>query len=279
MNNVKKIISYIFLILLAFIFIFPLIWMVVSSMKTEESIYLDLTSIKSLLPSFNISDWFTSYANLFSRFNVFGYLSNSMIYAVIVTAGSIIVNAMAGFAFAKFKFPGKKIIFLLLLALLIVPTEALIINQFTVIHKLGLVNTRIAVVLPLMANAFFIYLFRNFFYAVSDSIIESAQIEGASNWKIFWRVMMPMSKPAIATVGTLSFIASWNDYIWPLMILTDTDKYPLQVAITNINSTNPVFTNQVMAILTVSTIPLIIVYMFAQKYLVQGLGNSGTGEK
>src|SRR5690625_4312432 len=100
MNNVKKIIGYIFLILLAFIFIFPLIWMVVSSMKTEESIYLDLTSIKSLLPSFNMSDWFTSYAKIFSRFNVFGYLSNSMIYAVIVTAGSIIVNAMAGFAFA-----------------------------------------------------------------------------------------------------------------------------------------------------------------------------------
>jgi fructooligosaccharide transport system permease protein len=122
-------------------------------------------------------------------------------------------------------------------------------------------------------------LFRNFFMAVPDSIIESARLEGASSWKIFWSIMMPMSKPAIATVGTLAFIGSWNDYIWPLMILTDSDKYPLQVAITNINSTNPVYTNEVMAILTVSTIPLIIVYIFAQKFLMQGLGNSGTGDK
>lgn len=91
--------------------------------------------------------------------------------------------------------------------------------------------------------------------------------------------MLPMSKPAIATVGTLSFIASWNDYLWPLMVLTDTKKFPLQVAITNINTTEPVFTNQVMAILTLSTIPLIIVYVLAQKYLLQGLGGSGTGIK
>lgn len=278
-KTLKVVIGYILLIALAFLFIFPLIWMISSSMKPEGDVYRQLDSIKSLLPSFNVSEWFTAYTELFSRFNVFGYLSNSIFYAVIVTAGSVIVNGMAGYAFAKFKFPGKKIIFALLLALLIVPTEALIINQFTIIHKLGLVDTRIAVVLPLIANAFFIYLFRNFFMAVSDSIIESAKMEGAGNWTVFWKIMMPMSKPAIATVGTLAFIASWNDYIWPLMILTDSDKYPIQVAITNINATDPVFTNQVMAILTISTIPLIIVYIFAQKYLLQGLGNSGTGEK
>lgn len=278
-RKVKTIIAYILLGILAFLFIFPLLWMISSSMKPEANIYTEMGSIKALLPSFTLSDWFAAYKSLFARFNIAGYVGNSLIYATIVAIGAILVNALAGYAFAKFEFKGKKFIFLMLLALLIIPTEALIINQFTVVHKLGLVNTRLAVMLPLFANVFFIYLFRNFFMAVPDAIIESAKIEGATNWMIFWRIMMPMSKPAIATVGTLAFIASWNDYIWPLMILTDSEKYPLQVAITNINSTNPVYTNEVMAILTVSTIPLVIVYIFAQKYLMQGLGNSGTGEK
>jgi fructooligosaccharide transport system permease protein len=278
-KKLSMLVGYILLAILAFLFIFPLLWMISSSMKPEANIYTEMGSIKALLPSFTVSDWFAAYKSLFARFNIFGYVSNSLFYAAVVALGAIFVNALAGYAFAKYEFKGKKLIFLMLLALLIIPTEALIINQFTVIHKIGLVNTRIAVMLPLFANVFFIYLFRNFFMAVPDSIIESARLEGASSWKIFWSIMMPMSKPAIATVGTLAFIASWNDYIWPLMILTDSDKYPLQVAITNINSTNPVYTNEVMAILTVSTIPLIIVYIFAQKFLMQGLGNSGTGDK
>ncbi|WP_371018094.1 carbohydrate ABC transporter permease [Pseudalkalibacillus sp. JSM 102089] len=275
----KKIIEYSLLILLASIFIFPMIWMIASSMKPEGDIYVDMGSIKSFFPSVNPSDWFKTYEELFARFDVLKYVFNSVIYAVIVTAGSIVVNAMAGYAFAKFNFTGKKFLFGLLLALLIVPMETLIITQFTVAHELGILNTRLAVVLPMLANMLFIYLFRNFFKAVPDEIIESVQLDGANYWTIFWKIILPMSKPAIATVGTLSFIASWNDYLWPLMVLTDTEKFPLQVAITNINSTPPVYTNQVMAILTLSTIPLIIVYIVAQKYLLQGLGGSGTGIK
>lgn len=278
-KDIKKILEYFFLIVLACIFIFPMIWMIVSSMKPEASIYTDMTSIKALLPSMDISQWLLSYKELFSRFNVVQYVFNSVTYAAVVTIGSIIVNAMAGYAFAKMNFTGKRVLFALLIALLIIPVETLIITQFTVAHVLGILNTRLAVVLPMIANMFFIYLFRNFFIAVPDEIIESCKIDGANKWTIFWRIVLPMSKPAVATVGTLSFIASWNDYLWPLMVLTDTEKFPLQVAITNINTTQPVFTNQVMAILTVSTIPLIIVYILAQKYILQGLGGSGTGIK
>lgn len=278
-KRTKKIIEYILLTLLGFGFIFPLLWMISSSLKLENAIYTDMDSIKAILPSLNPSEWFTAYSELFSRFDVFGYMSNSLFYAAVVTIGSIVVNAMAGYAFAKFDFFGKRFLFGLLIILLIVPVETLIISQFTIAHGLDILNTRLAVVLPMIANIFYIYLFRIFFMAIPDEIIESARMEGAGNWYIFWKIMLPMSKPAIATVGTLSFIASWNDYLWPLMVLTDTKKFPLQVAITNINTTEPVFTNQVMAILTLSTIPLIIVYVLAQKYLLQGLGGSGTGIK
>lgn len=279
MRHTKKAVEYVLLTLLAFFFIFPLLWMVSSSLKSEESIYQDLNSVQALLPSFQITEWLSAYTELFSRFDIGTYLFNSVFYALIVTAGAIVVNAMAGYAFAKFRFRGKNIMFSLLLAMLIIPVETIIITQFTIIHNLGLVDNRLAVIIPLIANAFFIYLFRNFFIAVPDSVIESAKMEGAGHWTIFWRIMLPMSKPAVATVGTLAFIGSWNDYIWPLMILTDSDKYPLQVAITSINATEPVFINQVMAILTISTIPLIIVYIVAQKYLLQGLSSSGSGQK
>lgn len=274
-----KIVEYVLLFLLAALFIFPMLWMVVSSMKPEADVFNNLTSFKAFLPSLNPANWFITYSEVISRFSVGTYLFNSIFYGITFAAGSIFVNSLAGFAFAKLNFTGKKFIFGLLLALLIIPMETILISQFTVVNALGLVNTRLAVILPAMASAFNIYLFRNFFIAIPDEIIESAQIDGASIFTIFFKIMLPMSKPAIATVGVLSFIGSWNDYIWPLMVLTDKSKFSMQVAITTINTTQPVYINQVMAVLTISTIPLIVIYVIAQKYILQGLGGSGTGIK
>lgn len=273
------IVEYCLLFLLAALFIFPMLWMVVSSMKPEADVYQNLASFKAFLPSLNPANWFKTYQEVISRFSVGTYLLNSIFYGLTFACGSIIVNSLAGFAFAKVNFSGKKIIFGALLALLIVPMETILIPQFTIVNSLGLVNTRLAVILPAMASAFNIYLFRNFFIAIPEEIIESAKLDGASIVKIFFHIMLPMSKPAIATVGVLSFISSWNDYIWPLMVLTDSSKFSMQVAITTINTTQPVYINQVMAVLTISTIPLIIVYIVAQKYILQGLGGSGTGIK
>ncbi|MGX7329365.1 carbohydrate ABC transporter permease [Enterococcus bulliens] len=278
-SNILMFIEYILLFLLAALFIFPMLWMVVSSMKPEADVYNNLTSFKAFLPSFNPVNWFKTYQEVVERFSVATYMLNSIFYGLTFATGSIIVNSLAGFAFAKVNFKGKKIIFGFLLALLIIPMETVLIPQFTIINNLGLVNHRIAVILPAMASVFNIYLFRNFFIAIPDEIIESAKLDGANILTIFFKIMLPMSKPAIATVGVLSFIGSWNDYIWPLMVLTDRSKFSIQVAITTINTTQPVLINQVMAVLTLSTIPLIIVYIVAQKYILQGLGGSGTGIK
>ena len=271
--------EYLVLSLLAAIFSFPMIWMLVSSMKPEADVYTNLTSFKAFLPSLNPVNWFKTYEEVLARFSITTYLFNSLFYGLTFAFGSILVNSLAGFAFAKINFSGKKIIFGLLLALLIIPMETILIPQFTIVNTLGLVNTRMAVILPAMASVFNIYLFRNFFIAVPEEIIESAYLDGASIIRVFFSIMLPMSKPAIATVGVLSFINSWNDYIWPLMVLTDRNKFSMQVAITTINTTQPVYINQEMAVLTISTIPLIVVYIVAQKYILQGLGGSGTGIK
>lgn len=272
-------IQYILLIILAFMFLFPMVWMVVSAMKPEADIFNNLSSIKAFLPSLNPANWFKTFQEVSERFSIATYLLNSIFYGLTFALGSIIINSMAGFAFAKINFSGKKILFGFLLALLIIPVETILIPQFTIVNSLGLINSRLAVVLPAMASVFNIYLFRNYFIAIPEEIIESAKLDGASIMRIFFSIMLPMSKPALATVGVLSFISSWNDYIWPLMVLTDKSKFSIQVAITTINTTQPVYINQVMAVLTISTIPLVIVYIVAQKYIVQGLGGSGTGIK
>lgn len=281
MNKIKpvKFLEYFLLTLLAFLFLFPMVWMVVSAMKPEADVYGNLTSWKAFLPSLNPANWFKPYQEILERFSIFTYLGNSIFYSTTFALGSILINAFAGYAFARIDFSGKKILFGFLLALLIIPAETVLIPQFTIVNALGLVNNRLAVIIPGLASIFNIYLFRNFFIAIPEEIVESARMDGANIIQTFFRIMLPMSKPAVATVGVLSFISSWNDYIWPLMVLTDTNKFSMQVAITTINTTQPVYINQVMAVLTISTIPLIIVYIVAQKYIVQGLGGSGTGIK
>lgn len=274
-----KFLEYILLTLLAFLFLFPMVWMVVSAMKPEADVYGNLTSWKAFLPSLNPANWFKPYQEILERFSIFTYLGNSIFYSTTFALGFILINAFAGYAFARIDFSGKKILFGFLLALLIIPAETVLIPQFTIVNALGLVNNRLAVIIPGLASIFNIYLFRNFFIAIPEEIVESARMDGANIIQTFFRIMLPMSKPAVATVGVLSFISSWNDYIWPLMVLTDTNKFSMQVAITTINTTQPVYINQVMAVLTISTIPLIIVYIVAQKYIVQGLGGSGTGIK
>ena len=264
---------------LALLFIFPLVWMVASSMKPESAVFEQLGKWQSFLPSSNIGEWLKPYAEISSRFNLWRYIGNSIFYASCVTAGSILINSLAGYAFAKFEFRGKKGLFALMLALLVIPGETIMITKFSIMQQLGLLNTRLAVILPAISAPLFIYMFTQFFKQVPEEILEAAKLEGAGHVRIFWNIMLPLSKPAIATVGTLSFIGSWNDYIWPLMVLTNTEDFPLQVAITNINNTQPTYTNQIMAMLTISTIPLILIYVFFQKYLVQGLGQTGNGVK
>lgn len=265
--------------ILALFFLFPLIWMIVSSMKPESQIYSNISNFKAFLPSKNISDWGKAYAGIFQRFPIMRYILNSVFYATSVTVGSIVINALAGYGFAKFNFTGRKLLFGLLIALLVIPGTTLLIQQFQIAKTIGILNTPLAVILPGMSSPFYIYMFRNAFAAIPDSITEAAELDGASNLRIFWNILLPMTLPTVATVGTLSFIGSWNDYVWPLMVLTNSDQFPLQVAITNINSTNPVYMNQVMAILTISTVPLVLVYIFFQKYLTQGMGSAGNGDK
>lgn len=268
------------LLLIAFtiLFLFPTVWMFVSSTKSVAEISREIGTINSFIPNFShIGSWLDPYKEMFSRFNFGLHFFNSVFYSLVIVFGSLLVNSLAGYALATFDIPFKKYITGTLLILIIFPFQSVLIQIFIIINEMNLTNTVWGLALPHIGSAFNIYLFMVFFKKIPKELSESAYMDGASDWKIFTKIAIPISKPIFMTIGILVFVGSWNDYVWPLMIFTETDKYPLSVAVNIMNETKPIFLNQVMAGLTVTTIPILLVYIFCQKYIMPQ--NSTTGIK
>jgi len=196
-------------------------------------------------------------------------------YAIVLVALNLLVNSMGAYALAKFDFPLKNFWFTLIVLVLIVPAETNIVPLFVIVHKLGLENTLLGLLAPNIGNALNLFLFRQFFIGIPKELEEAALIDGANSWTIFYNVIMPLSKSIFATIAILTFILSWNDYIWPVLIFADNAKLPLQVILNVLNNTQPVYTNQVLAALTVATIPLVLIYAFFQQYIVEGISHTG----
>lgn len=268
------------LLLIAFtiLFLFPTVWMFVSSTKSVAEISREIGTIHSFIPDFiNMSSWLDPYKEMFSRFNFGLHFFNSVLYSCVIVFGSLLVNSLAGYALATFDIPFKKYITATLLILIIFPFQSVLIQIFIIINEMNLTNTVWGLALPHIGSAFNIYLFMVFFKKIPKELRESAYMDGASDWQIFTKIAVPMSKPIFMTIGILVFVGSWNDYVWPLMIFTETNKYPLSVAVNIMNETKPIYLNQVMAGLTVTTIPILFVYIFGQKYIMPQ--NSTTGIK
>ena len=272
---------YVFASLIALFFIFPLVWMLVTSTKTELQYASDLGSFKTFLPYVaDLSTFFDNYASVFTQYDIWKYGLNSIGYALAVVVGNIIVNALAGYVMAKFNFPGKGFISFLIMFLLIVPVETTIIPLYSIVHNLGISGTVLAVILPPLVSVFNIFLFQQFFGGISKEYIEAAQLDGASQLRIFFVIMMPLSAPIVATVATFAFIGVWNDCIWPTMVLPSPQAgqwplYPIQAALTTIQSVEGVTTGEVMASLVVTSIPIFLIYVLAQRYIVEGIGAGG----
>ncbi len=273
----KNIIFYTLMFLLAFLFLFPSIWMVFSSFKPQAQLAGDISSWAALLPPLNIpiSDWFIPYKEVFKRFDLIRAMGNSFFYAFSLLAINLFVTSMAAYALAKFKFPLRNFWLMMIIFILIIPVETNIVPLFVIVHRLGLENTLLGLLAPNIANAINIFLFRQFFLSIPKELEEAAVLDGANKLMIFFKVVMPLSKSIYATTAILTFILSWNDYIWPVLIFADNKKMPLQVILNVLNNTEPVYINQVLAALTVATIPIMIIYAVFQKYIVEGVSHTG----
>lgn len=268
------VLTYMALTVIALVFMFPLIWMLVSSFKDDAGIFSDITGLGAFLPSFK-ADVFFNYKEVLQRIPLIRAMLNSFSYIVVVIVLGLVVNSMAGYAFARLKFPGKNIIFSMLLAVMVIPAQTVMLPQFSIIYKMGLSNSYLALILPAIASPMYIFLFRQNFLGIPESIEEAAKLDGASALRIFFQLIMPLAKPIYATVTILVFIALWNDFVWPVMVISDTSKQTIQMALSSLFSISPINYGNVMAGLTIVTIPVLAIFLALQKYYVAGIASTG----
>lgn len=273
-NN--KSVQYIILLLLAVFFMFPLIWMIVSSFKNDSQIFSDISSIKAfILPAFN-DNYFYNYFDCLKQLPILKSMINSFLYIGVIIIFSLIINSLAGYGFARLDFPGKKILFTILLSLMIIPAQTVMLPLFSIVYKLGWINSYLGLIIPVIANPFYIFLFRQTFLGLPKEIEEAAKLDGANQYTIFLKLIMPLAKPIYATVAIMIFVAMWNDFVWPVMVISDPSKQTIQMALSSLFSIQPINYGRVMAGLTFVTIPVLIIFLTMQKYYVQGIVGSGS---
>ncbi|EDP7581130.1 carbohydrate ABC transporter permease [Listeria monocytogenes] len=251
-----------------FFMILPFIWMVLSSLKTDAEI---LKIPPTIWPETFTLDNFTK---LFTEMDFAIYLKNTLIIVFFSFFG-LFLNAMAGYGFAKFKFKGKNKLFYLVLATMMIPGQVTMIPVYLLLNAAGLTNTMTGIVLPGLVGAFGIFLFRQFMSTISDDLLEAARLDGASEFYIFWRIVIPISRPVLAVQGILTFIAGWNSFLWPLIIANDEKFYTLSVGLQLLKGQYGSNYALQMAGATFMVIPIILIFMTFQKYILKGFNISG----
>ena len=268
-------------IILSIIFLFPIVYMLATSTKTTAQWSADAGTLRMFLPNMNFEQIFENYSTVFIQYDVWKYFLNSLIYAAISIVLNILINGLAGYAIAKFTFPGKRFFNFIIIFLIVVPVETSIIPLLSIVKSILGLNgymSVLAVILPATISIFNIFLFVQFFKGIPTEYEEAARMDGASNLRVFFNVIVPLSKPIIATVAVFCFIGVWNDYVWPQLILSKNTAWPLGTIQSTLEAiqTDPNITiGQVMASLVITSLPIFIVYIFAQKYIVQGFGSAG----
>ena len=268
----KKFVFYLILSIGAFIMIFPFLWMVSTSLKTEGA---TMVLPPQLIPN-DIS--LDNYKRVAEAFPIMKFLFNSMLVAILSTLGQLLTASMAAYAFARLKFKGRDILFLLYLATLMVPSQITMIPQFILVSKIGWLDTYQGLIVPGIFTAFGTFLLRQHFLTIPKSLEEAAFIDGASHFRVFWQIILPLSKSALATLGIFSFMQSWNNFLWPLIIINDKNMMTLPLGLSNLQGRWATDWNLLMAGVVISVIPILIVYLSAQKYFVKGITLSGLKE-
>ena len=283
-KTVKEVIYHVVGIVLSLIFLFPILYMLATSTKSEVAYAESIGTIGMFLPDFaNLGTMFQNYKSVLVNYDIWKYALNSFIYAGIVIVLNVLVNGLAGYVMAKLRFPGKRFLSFLIIFLIVVPVETSIIPLYSIVKvMLGLKKQMsvVGVILPAAISIFNVFLFTQFFQNIPKEYEEAARIDGASTLGVFAKVIMPLSKPIIATVAVFCFIGVWNDYLWPSMILPAADDgswplLPIQTALITIKSIEGIITGEIMASLVITSIPIFAIYVAAQKYIVQGFGTAG----
>ena len=255
----------------ALVMVLPFLWMLSTSLKPSSAV---LTLPPQLLPNPLTLE---AYAQVFATFPIVRVLFNSVLVASLSTFGQLVVCSMSGYAFARFRFFGRETLFLAYLATLMVPFAVTMTPLFIIVKSLGWTNSYLGLVIPSIFSAFGTFLMRQFFLSLPIELEEAATLDGASTFGIFSRVMLPLSGPALATLGVLAFMASWNNFLWSLLIVSDRNLMTLPLALATLQGVYPGQTqwNLIMAGSVITVLPMILVFLLAQRFVVEGVATSG----
>lgn len=243
----------------------PLAWMLAASFMPAGQANAEPPPLWPTEPTLD------HYRELFQRLDLGRSLLNSVVLASSVTAVSLILNSMAGYAFARLRFRGRDRVFNLLLAALVIPSQVAMLPLFLMLKQLGLVNTYLGVILPGMASIFGIFLVRQFALSIPQDLLEAARVDGASEWRIFRMVVLPLLRPILVTLGVFVFMGTWNDFMWPLIVLTDDSMYTLPVALANLMGEHFQDTELMMAGSVLTVLPVLVLFLSVQRSYIEGM--------
>ncbi len=255
--------------LVAFLFTLPFFLMLSSAFKTSAEIVRIPPSLFPRDPSFD------SFRTVLNDAPYLSWFANSLLVSGAITLLVLFSCSLAGYIFAKFEFPGRNAIFVVLLMTMMVPFPVLLIPSYLVVNKLNLINSLWALIVPAMVSAFGIFLMRQFISGIPNDLIEAARLDGASEWAIYARIIVPLARPAMAALGIFTFLGAWNDYLWPLIVINDLEKSTLPLALTFFNSQHAQRYDLVMAAAAMAVVPVIIVFVVFQRQIVNALVLAG----
>lgn len=267
-DSLRRGLLYTVLIAGAVIMVFPFVWTIVTSITPGAT----LTTTPRLIPE---SPSLSPYAELFERVPFGRVIANSLLIAIVSTLLHLITSAMAAYVFARMPFRGRGALFVLYLATMMIPFQVLIVPLFAEMKALGLINTYAGAILPTIATAFGVFLLRQAIASVPYDLDQAATLDGAGHFRIFVQIILPLIRPALATLAVFAFLNTWNSFLWPLIILREPSMQTLPVALTSLQGQYSTQWDVLMAGSVISIIPMFALYVFAQKYIVQGVAGAG----
>lgn len=265
--------QYAIMLLFAAFFLFPLIYMVMSSLKSDDAVLSSADSIDAFSPAPTVG--LENYSDAIDRASLLRVFFNSVVISMSIVGLGLIVNSLFGYALARLRFRGRGAMVTLVIALIIIPFEALAVPLLYLSAELGWLDTYHVQILPFIANPLFVYLFYTFFLNVPIALEEAARVDGAGPVRTFVSIVAPLAKPAYATMAILGFLFSWGQFLWPVMVTRGVDVRPLPLGIGTFKTTPPVQWGDIMAYATMMTLPLLIVFVLLQRWFVEGIATTG----
>lgn len=256
------------LVLGAVVFCIPFWWLIVNAFDTSANLGLKLPPVLWFRKGYT---GFDNFKNAFDAVPIIRYYINTLLITCSVIALQVLNCCLAGYAFAKGRFPGKKAFFILFLATMMIPFQLYMIPLYLVMNKTGLVNTLFAIILPGIHSAYGVFLCTQYIKGLPDSLLEAARIEGAGEWRIFFTIILPLSKPVLATLSVLTALGCWNDFLWPYLVLLKEDRFTITVGVSMFQQQGGAFMGNILAVALLAVAPVVALYLFLQRFIISGI--------